>query len=233
MMIIAHRGASKLERENTLKAFSKAIELGADGIELDVRKTADNYLVVFHDPEIGGKKICTLTLKEIKQEATKENYQVPELEESLRLIAGKAKIQIEIKEVGYEREVGEIALKILQPGDFTIISFNVKSLQNIKSYFPKVKTGLIIGTKYGRITQILWFAINRQKMLAYADMFSIHWKLWLSGFAKLIPPQYSLSVWTADGSPLIKSLLADKVVGYIVTNFPDKALQLKKAYEQK
>lgn len=232
-MIFAHRGASKLERENTLKAFAKAIELGADGIELDVRKTADNRLVVFHDPEITGKKICKLTLEEINQEAVNQNYHVPELEESLRLIAGKAQVQIEIKEEGFEREVVEIALKILQPEDFTIISFNVQSLQTIKQAFPRVKTGLIIGTKYGRITQILWFAIKRQKMLACVDMFSIHWKLWLSGFAKLIPPQYSLSVWTADGSPLIKSLLADKAVGYIVTNFPDKALQLKKAYEQK
>ena len=135
MMIFAHRGASKLERENTLKAFAKAIELGVDGIELDVRKTVDNHLVVFHDPEINGRKICKLTFEEINRESAKENYQVPELEESLRLIAGKAHVQIEIKEEGFEREVGEIALKILQPGDFTIISFNVKSLQTIKRIF--------------------------------------------------------------------------------------------------
>ncbi len=232
-MIFAHRGASKLERENTLKAFTKAIELGADGIELDARKTADNHLVVFHDPEINGRKICKLTFKEINQESAKENYQVPELEESLRLIAGKVRVQIEMKEEGYEREVVETALKILQPEDFVIISFNIKSLQNIKSYFPKVKTGLIIGTKYGRITQILWFALNRNKILRVSDILSINWKLWLSGFAKLIPPQYLLSVWTADGSPLIKSLLADNAVSYIVTNYPDRALQLKKEYEQK
>ncbi len=232
-MIIAHRGASKLERENTLKAFSKAIELGADGIELDVRKTVDNHLAVFHDSEIAGKKICKLTLQEINQEAVKQNYQVPELEESLRLIAGKVKVQIEIKEEGFEREVAEVALKILNPEDFVIISFNLKSLQAVKQTFPQIKTGLIIGTEYGRIIQILWFAFNRQKILASADMVSVHWKIWLSGFAKLIPPQSPLSVWTADGSALIKSILADKAVSYIVTNYPDRALQLKKEYEQK
>ncbi|MEK7161634.1 MAG: hypothetical protein AAB729_03000, partial [Patescibacteria group bacterium] len=60
-----------------------------------------------------------------------------------------------------------------------------------------------------------------------------NWKLWLSGFAKLIPPQYPLSVWTADGVTIIKSLLADNAVNCIVTNYPDRALQLKKEYEQK
>ena len=48
-LIIAHRGASKQAPENTMSAFQRALELGADGIELDVHMSADGYLVVIHD----------------------------------------------------------------------------------------------------------------------------------------------------------------------------------------
>lgn len=232
-LIFAHRGASRQERENTLQAFAKAIELGADGIELDVQKTADNRLAVFHDSSIKGRKISSLSLADINKIAQGENYQVSELEEVLNLIAGKAKVQIEIKQRGYEREVAEVALKILKPEDFIIISFQAKSLQTIKQIFPEVKTGLIIGTDYGRITQILWFAFRRNKILPSIDMFSIEWRIWISGFSKLIPTSHPLFVWTADGESLIKSLLADSAVSGIVTNLPDRALKLKKEYEQK
>ncbi len=47
--IIAHRGASYLAPENTLVAFRKAMEIGADGVEMDVQKTYDNELVIHHD----------------------------------------------------------------------------------------------------------------------------------------------------------------------------------------
>ena len=68
-LIIAHRGAPKLARENTLMAFQKAIDLGADIIELDVRQTKDGELAVFHDQDIGGKKISGLTFAEVNRVA--------------------------------------------------------------------------------------------------------------------------------------------------------------------
>ena len=49
---MAHRGASRAERENTLAAFTRAAEMGADAVELDVRRTAENLLVVHHDPHV-------------------------------------------------------------------------------------------------------------------------------------------------------------------------------------
>ncbi len=52
-LVIAHRGASRDEPQNTLAAFRRAVEVGADGVELDVRRTADDRLVVHHDPHVG------------------------------------------------------------------------------------------------------------------------------------------------------------------------------------
>jgi glycerophosphoryl diester phosphodiesterase len=59
--IIAHRGASAVERENTIAAFARAAALGADGVELDVRRTADDRLVVHHDARLGDGRVLRAT----------------------------------------------------------------------------------------------------------------------------------------------------------------------------
>src|SRR4051812_6725756 len=53
-LVLAHRGASAQAPANTLEAFALARTLGADGVELDVRRTADDILVVHHDPDAAG-----------------------------------------------------------------------------------------------------------------------------------------------------------------------------------
>jgi glycerophosphoryl diester phosphodiesterase len=60
-LIIAHRGVTSPARENTLEAFRKAIELGADMIEFDVRRTKDLRVVVHHDPGISGVPLDRMT----------------------------------------------------------------------------------------------------------------------------------------------------------------------------
>src|SRR5262245_21916718 len=68
MEIIAHRGASREQPENTLAAFRRARELGADGVELDVHRTADGAIVVHHDAVIPGVgAIARLTRGELRQ----------------------------------------------------------------------------------------------------------------------------------------------------------------------
>ena len=71
MLRIGHRGARAYAPENTLASFKKAIEIGVDAVELDVRKTKDNQLVVIHDADVkrttnGEGLVSELTLKEIK-----------------------------------------------------------------------------------------------------------------------------------------------------------------------
>lgn len=69
MLKIGHRGAKAYAPENTLRSYGKAIELGVDAVELDVRKTKDGKLVVIHDPNVnkttnGKRLISELTLGE-------------------------------------------------------------------------------------------------------------------------------------------------------------------------
>src|SRR2546425_4771732 len=71
VVVIAHRGANKFAPENTLAAFRKAVDLGCDYVELDVRRTRDGALVLMHDSTVDSKtdgkgKVADLTLAEIK-----------------------------------------------------------------------------------------------------------------------------------------------------------------------
>ena len=60
-LVLGHRGASAGAPENTVAAFTRARELGADGVELDVRRTADGVLVVHHDPDVRGVGLIAST----------------------------------------------------------------------------------------------------------------------------------------------------------------------------
>jgi glycerophosphoryl diester phosphodiesterase len=100
-LLIAHRGAAAEAPENTLAAFERALALGADGIELDVRVTRDSTPVVFHDPTLArltGRRraIASLALRDLRA-ARIRGEPVPTLAEALDLIGGRTVVQIEIK----------------------------------------------------------------------------------------------------------------------------------------
>ena len=88
--VIAHRGASRVERGNTVAAFERAVELGSDGIELDVRRTADGLLVVHHDAVLGDGRVIVETPR------SELPFYLPSLAEALDACAG-AWVNLEIK----------------------------------------------------------------------------------------------------------------------------------------
>ncbi|MBI3536498.1 MAG: hypothetical protein HY070_02885, partial [Chloroflexi bacterium] len=108
-LIIAHRGASAEAPENTLAAFTRAFELGADGIELDVTLTKDNIPVVIHDDTVNRTTnargvVSEMLLAEIKQldagswkDAKYRGEKIPTLEETLRAIPTTKIVNIELK----------------------------------------------------------------------------------------------------------------------------------------
>ena len=108
MLIIAHRGASSEAPENTLIAFSKAVEIGADYIEFDIRLTKDKEIIIMHDENTKRTTgydglIKDMTLSELKKlncgnEAI--DAEIPTLEEIINLKRGNTKLQIEICSLG-------------------------------------------------------------------------------------------------------------------------------------
>ncbi|WP_315823721.1 glycerophosphodiester phosphodiesterase family protein [Paraflavitalea speifideaquila] len=107
VLVAAHRGAHLEAPENSMAAFRKAIDLGIDIIELDVRCTKDGVLVCMHDKTVnrttnGKGAVDSFTFEEIRQLRLKHNGQVtdeqiPTLEEALLLAKGKILVDLDIK----------------------------------------------------------------------------------------------------------------------------------------
>ncbi len=148
MLKIGHRGARAYEPENTLRSFRKAIELGVDAVELDVRRTKDGKVVVIHDAKVdkttnGKGSVSELTLNEIKQLVTEKGEKVPTLEEALDFLDRKVKILMELKETGFEEEVlRQIRERGLEK-NVVIVSFLEDALRKIREMDEEVETGLI------------------------------------------------------------------------------------------
>jgi glycerophosphoryl diester phosphodiesterase len=143
---IGHRGASGLEPENTLRSVRRAIELGADGIEIDVH-CLDGELLVIHDARLnrttnGSGPIWRHTLEEIRALDAGKGEQIPLLGEVLDTVNRTAFVNIELK--GRRTAAPVLALlreytarKGWQPDDFLISSFHRKELRQCKgSGFP-------------------------------------------------------------------------------------------------
>ena len=99
IQVIAHRGASGLEYENSRAAFRRALALGADAIELDVHATLDGAFAVHHDPTLpGGGAIAELRARDVTSHRLPNGEAVPLLGEVLELI-GAAEVWIEVKQM--------------------------------------------------------------------------------------------------------------------------------------
>ena len=148
MLKIGHRGARAYEPENTLRSFKKALEIGVDAVELDVRKTKDNQLVVIHDADVkrttdGKGLVNELTLEEIKAFSAEKGEKIPTLKEALDFLDKKVKIVIELKEVGVEEKVlAAVHVKGLQK-NVVFVSFIEEALRKVRELDKEVETGLI------------------------------------------------------------------------------------------
>jgi glycerophosphoryl diester phosphodiesterase len=148
MLRIGHRGARAYEPENTLRSFKKALEIGVDAVEFDVRKTKDNQLVVIHDADVkrttnGEGLVSELTLKEIKEVSAEKGEKIPTLKEALNFLDKKVKIVIELKEAGDEEKVLAAVRENGLQKNVVIVSFIEEALRKVRDLDKEVETGLI------------------------------------------------------------------------------------------
>ena len=127
--IISHRGrTSKKSIDNSLESVNNAIDLNADMVEVDVRRTKDSQIICFHDSDIEGQLIRDLHYSEI----IAINSQVPTLEQVLWSAKDKIGIEIELKEVGYEEEVISITRDYFDYNNFVMKSFHSEVVEEVK-----------------------------------------------------------------------------------------------------
>jgi len=143
---VGHRGAKAYEMENTRQSFQRAIELGANAIEMDVRRSKDGKLVIMHDENLKrvfGRdvQVNESTLNELKKLS---GDKIPTLEEALEFIDKKVeKILLELKEVGYEKGILESIRKEGLNKRVIIISFHERAIANIRQLDSRIETGLV------------------------------------------------------------------------------------------
>ncbi len=148
MLHIGHRGARAYEPENTIRSFKKALEMGVNAIELDVRKTLDNHLVVIHDADVkrttkGNGLVAGLTLKEIKELFTDKEEKIPTLDEALSFLDRKVKILIELKEQGTEAHVLKAVNDAKVEKNVVLVSSLEEALKKTRELDPNIEIGLI------------------------------------------------------------------------------------------
>ncbi len=162
--IFAHRGASAVAPENTLPAFEKALELGADGIELDVQATADGELVVLHDFSLerstnGVGLLRNHTLAQlsgidagIRFSQSYANTPIPTLEQVFDLVGDRCIVNVEIKNMDWDGgpEAGPLARLIKQRGLYQqviVSSFNPFSLRKVRHLDSSIRLGFLYFTQ--------------------------------------------------------------------------------------
>lgn len=223
-LLIAHRGASSFEPENTLKAFKKAIELGADFIEFDVRKTIDEEIVVIHDPGVfrtthGSGLVKRLTLKKIKSLNAGAGETIPTIKELLEATKGKIGYMCEIKVKGITEEVVKILSENNVLDSTILISFNHKELLKSRNEHPELKLGAIVPSGIGWITN--WFfrkklisTLSEKSFFSVNPLFPLINKKFVERAHK-----YRLKVfpWTVNSENRMKKLIEMGVDG-LLTN---------------
>lgn len=169
--IIAHRGASYLAPENTLTAFKKAMEIGADGVEMDVQQTIDAGLVIHHDymidlhTDISGK-IYDMTMGDLKEldfgswkGAIFQDEKIATLQEAMELCRQMpgCTVHLELKStMNNDPDFVPRVLEVLQQTEMVeqviLVSFNHALLRQAKQLMPELRVGALV---YGELESML------------------------------------------------------------------------------
>jgi glycerophosphoryl diester phosphodiesterase len=210
-LVIAHRGAWDPAPQNSLAAYERAIAAGADGIELDVRRTADGRLVAVHDPRVGMRAVARLDHAELR--ARLADGQAPELAEVLAAVRGRIGVDVELKEDGYVAEAMAVVARHLLPADYVVTSFLDEVLPQVRAAVPQARTGLLIAS--GRATRRL----SRRVADTGVDFVAPHLGIARAGLlawaaARGLPAW----VWTVNDPRILRSLLCDPRVEAVITD---------------
>jgi glycerophosphoryl diester phosphodiesterase len=137
--VIAHRGDHRATAENSLAAFDAAARSGCDMIETDLRRCRDG-IVICHDAQVGGRRVASMTRREIGAET---GLLPPGLDEVLQCCRGRIGVNLELKEEGLEAAVLAAVAPIFGPSQYLISSFHASVLRTVRSLDRAARTGLL------------------------------------------------------------------------------------------
>jgi len=234
--IFAHRGARRAAPENTLPAFAAALEMGADGIELDVHLTADGQLVVIHDFNVekttdGRGEVERMTADEMARLDAGSHFspafagtRIPHLEEVLDLLRDRCRINIEIKSNDlYARDASERVAGLVRARNLydqvIVSSFNPITLIKVRRLDPAIALGVLYDREMPSFLREVWAGppILPQAQHPHHALIDAAYMQW----AQTIGAQ--VNTWTVN-EPAEARRLADLGVNTVITDVPDVLL---------
>ena len=225
---IAHRGASGrgLAPENTLAAFEKALSIGVDMLEIDVRVTGDGQLIVLHDPSLDRTTdregiVREMVLEEIRQADAGDGERVPILREVFDLARHQAPILLEIK----SDFIAELVVQAIAEAEFSeqvvVQSFNPQTVERVRRLAPHLPASLLIGELPTTPSRFRARRLVSQALEIGANTLSIwHATLTPSLIEEMRKRGIAVWAWTVDEEIAMRDLAMMGVQG-LVTNYPD------------
>ncbi|MFY0665977.1 MAG: glycerophosphoryl diester phosphodiesterase membrane domain-containing protein [Natronospirillum sp.] len=222
---IAHRGSAFLAPENSLAAIERALNDGADAIELDVRATADGALVLLHDRDLlrvaGDRRaIWEVSYDELATldagswfSPEFQGEPIPTLADAIELIRGRGALYLEIKTAPQTPQLTRDVVAELQALDFidqtTIAALNPQVLHEVRRLEPRLRTSLLVHSSIGA------YAGQPFDILALRDAF-----ITPSRMRQIRNEGQELHVWTLNDAASMARFL-DMGVDGIITDSPE------------
>lgn len=211
--VLAHRGASRAAPENTVAAFRAAASLGADGVELDVRRSAQGALVVHHDP-IGDRPLAP---------------DVPTLDEALDAVTGVVNIEVKglPNEPDYDPDqavavsIARIVASRSMYDRVIVSSFDTDAIDRVRATDARVRTGWLTLPGFA-VEDVVPLARDRGYDAIHPERRALLAHDGVALVALAHDAGLAVNTWTVD-DPTEMRALADAGVDAIITNVPDRA----------
>jgi glycerophosphoryl diester phosphodiesterase len=228
--ISAHRGGSEFARAGTFEAYRFAVDLGAEYVEVDIRRTADGGLVCYHQARLRrlGPPVTSLTYDQLCQAS---GYQVPLLASVLPMLAGRASLHLDVKEAASAGPAAQLAAASLGPDRVLVTTRDAAVVRGLAAARPELRVALTIG---GDLGERLRFAAHREmsRMDAIsasgASWAALHYRVARAGLAAQCRERgIGTLVWTVNSDHALTRWLPSPDVGILVTDRPARALALR------
>lgn len=240
---IGHRGAPFHFLENTVESIQKAVEMGVDMVEFDIRKTLDDQFVLWHSSRVGrfldlGSRVARKRIHDLVNVSVGPGERITLLQDAIDAVKGLALMNIDLKSPGGEERLVDLIVKNGVERDVLVSSHHVKSLRRIKELDPRIHTGISLPKDRFHLSVLegLWpirtsslflmrrmirFWAERSIEKARADALMLYYELLTPGLVEFFRSRgVPVYAYTIDDEGAIRKVASMGVHG-IASNHPE------------
>jgi glycerophosphoryl diester phosphodiesterase len=237
-LVIAHRGAARSAPENTLAAFRKAAELGADGIELDAKLTRDGVAVCHHDRRLerttdGAGRVLDQPWERVRRLDAGSHFSpafagepIPRLADVLEELGRRLLVNVELTNYGSPADalpeiVVDLVARMRLEARVLLSSFNTIALRRCARLRPRLPLGLLLRRDQGPLRRIAFPLLAPHEAIHLGDDL-----VNAAGVRRFLQRGLRVHVWTVNTAERVR-LLIRLGVNAVITDEPEMALRAR------